>query len=184
MLIKEGQLIKAVELAKIIGITDRHVRNLAKEGIIKKTETGKYLFIESLQGYIRYLETKKEADVNLKDEKIKEEISKIKVDTELKKIRIAELKNQLHDAKIVEEVMNNMLVNLKGKLLSVSNKIAPLVIACDNLGEIQSIIHDSISDTLVELSNYNSDLFKNQKHIEEIEEIEIEIEIEEIIKRE
>ena len=36
MLIKENQIIKATELAKLLGITDRHLRNLANEGVIKK----------------------------------------------------------------------------------------------------------------------------------------------------
>ena len=36
MLIKENQIIKATELAKVLGITDRHLRNLANEGVIKK----------------------------------------------------------------------------------------------------------------------------------------------------
>ena len=52
MLIKENQIIKAIELAKLLGITDRHLRNLANEGVIKKTEKGKYLLLESVRGYI------------------------------------------------------------------------------------------------------------------------------------
>jgi transcriptional regulator, merR family len=172
MLIKEKQIIKSTELAKILGITDRHIRNLANEGVIKKTEKGKYLFIESIQGYIGYLETKNEVDIDLKDEKIKEETKKIKKDIELKSLKIAELKNQLHSAPIIEEVMTNMLVALKGKLLSVSNKLAPAVIACDNLGEIQDIIHSEILDTLEELSEYDPDMFKNKNYIEEDEDIE------------
>lgn len=172
MLIKENQIIKSIELAKILGITDRHVRNLANEGVIKKTEKGKYLFVESIQGYIEYLEMKNEVDIDLKDEKIKEETKKIKKDIELKSLKIAELKNQLHSAPIIEEVMTNMLVALKGKLLSISNKLAPAVIACDNLGEIQDIIHSEILDTLEELSDYDPDMFKNKNYIEEDEELE------------
>ena len=52
MEIKENQVIRVTQLAVLLGITDRHVRNLANEGIIKKTEKGKYLFLESIQGYM------------------------------------------------------------------------------------------------------------------------------------
>ena len=45
MLVKENQIIRVTELAKLLGVTDRHLRNLANEGIIKKTENGKYLFL-------------------------------------------------------------------------------------------------------------------------------------------
>ena len=172
MLIKENQIIKATELAKLLGITDRHLRNLANEGIIKKTEKGKYLFFESVQGYIEYIESKNDADVDLKDEKIREEIKKIKKDTELKALKISELKNQLHPAGVIEEVMTSMLVNIKGKLLSLPNKLAPTVIACDNLGEIQDIILTGISDTLTELSEYSPEMFKSKNYIDEDEDEE------------
>ena len=172
MLIKENQIIKATELAKLLGITDRHLRNLANEGIIKKTEKGKYLFFESVQGYTEYIESKNDADVDLKDEKIREEIKKIKKDTELKALKISELKNQLHPAGVIEEVMTSMLVNIKGKLLSLPNKLAPAVIACDNLGEIQDIILTGISNTLTELSEYSPEMFKSKNYIDEDEDEE------------
>ena len=169
MLIKENQIIKATELAKLLGITDRHLRNLANEGVIKKTEKGKYLLLESVRGYIEYIESKNDVDLNLKDEKIKEEIKKIKKETELK---IKELKNQLHSANIIEKVMTSSLVNLKGRLLSLSNRLAPQLIALDNLGEIQEVIQDSIVEALEELSEYSPELFKNKNFIEEDDEEE------------
>lgn len=172
MLIKENQIIKATELAKLLGITDRHLRNLANEGIIKKTEKGKYLFFESIQGYIEYIESKNDADVDLKDEKIREEIKKIKKDTELKDLKIKELKNQLHPASIIEKVMTDSFMNLKGRLLSLSNRLAPQLIALDNLGEIQEVIQDSILEALEELSEYNPELFKNKNFIEDDDEEE------------
>ena len=172
MLIKENQIIKATELAKLLGITDRHLRNLANEGVIKKTEKGKYLLLESVRGYIEYIESKNDVDLNLKDEKIKEEIKRIKKETELKGLKIKELKNQLHSANIIEKVMTSSLVNLKGRLLSLSNRLAPQLIALDNLGEIQEVIQDSIVEALEELSEYSPELFKNKNFIEEDDEEE------------
>lgn len=85
------------------------------------------------------------------------------------------MKNQLHSADTIKEVMVNMLMNMKGKLLSISNKLAPLIIGMDNLGEIQDAIQSEILESLEELSDYDSELFKSKKFIEideEIEEIE------------
>jgi hypothetical protein len=179
MLVKENQIIKANELAKLLGITDRHLRNLASEGIIKKTEKGKYLFWENVLGYIEYIESKNDVDLNLKDEKIKEEIKRIKKDVELKDLKIKETKNQLHLASIVEKVMTDMLMNIKGKLLSISSKVAPAVIAADNLGEIQDVIQDEIFEVLEELSEYDPDMFKNNKiFIENEEDMEVKVESE------
>ena len=113
------------------------------------------------------MKLKNGTDVDLKDEKIKEETKKIKKDIELKSLRISELKSQLHSAENVKKVMNNMLANIRGKLLALSNKLAPSVIACDNLGEIQDIIHTNILVALDELSNYDAETFKNNILLEE-----------------
>ena len=66
--------------------------------------------------------------------------------------------------------MTVMLTNLKGKMLAVPNKIAPLVVGCDNLGDIQDIVLSSIEDVLLELSEYSPELFKNKNIIFEDEE--------------
>lgn len=171
---EKGNEISGVKLAEILGITDRYVRKLASENVLQKSGTrGKYLLKESIQGFIEYLRGSTSSNTTLKDVKIKKETEKLDKDIELKTIRIAELRNDLHSADIVEKVMTTTLLNLKGKLLSVPNKIAPLVVGCDNLGDIQSIILESIEDTLLELSDYAKELFKNKDvFIEEEDDLE------------
>lgn len=175
MKIEYNQEIKVGILAKLLNISERQVQRLALDGVIIKNDKNKYLFLESIQSYIEYLEEKNNAPKDLKEAKIKEEIERLKKDTELKKLRIQEMKNQLHSADTIKEVMVNMLMNMKGKLLSISNKLAPLIIGMDNLGEIQDAIQSEILESLEELSDYDSELFKSKKFIdidEEIEEIE------------
>lgn len=171
MEIKEKQKIKAVQLAKVLNITDRQIRNLANDNVIIK-EKGAYLFLESIHSYINYLKTINDGDANLKDIKLKKETEKLSKDIELKSIKIAELKNTLHSAEIVEKVMTDMLLNLKGKLLSVPNKVSPLLLGIDNLGDIQEIILNAIQDTLDEISGYTPELFKNKNVVidDEVEE--------------
>ena len=174
-MIKENVTTTSTELANLFGVSDRHIRDLAVEGYIVRTERGKYYLFESIKGYIKYLEDRNSAPADVKEAKIKEEIERLKKDTELKKLRIQEMKNQLHSADTIKEVMVNMLMNMKGKLLSISNKLAPLIIGMDNLGEIQDAIQSEILESLEELSDYDSELFKSKKFIEideEIEEIE------------
>ena len=167
----KDNLVSSPELAEIFGVTDRYIRILAKDEVVKKSGTrGKYLLIESIKGFIEFLRESSSADVDLKEAKLKKETEKIAKDIELKTIKISELKNELHSAEIVKKVMTVMLTNLKGKLLAVPNKIAPLVVGCDNLGDIQDIVLSSIEDVLLELSEYSPELFKNKNIILEDEE--------------
>ena len=162
----KNNLVSSLKLAEIFGVTDRYIRKLAKENIVKKSGTrGKYMLAESVKGFIEFLRESSSANIDLKDAKLKKETEKITKDIELKSLKISELKNELHSAEIVKKVMTTMLTNLKGKLLAVPNKIAPLVVACDNLGDIQDIVLSSIEDVLLELSDYNPELFKNKNII-------------------
>ena len=167
------KIVSSPELAEMFGVSDRYIRMLAQEGIVKKSgNRGKYLLVESVKGFVEFIREQNSADVDLKDTKLKKETEKIEKDIELKAIKISELKNELHSADIVRKVMTVMLTNLKGKLLAVPNKIAPLVVGCDNLGDIQDIVLSSIEDVLLELSEYNPELFKNKNIILEEEEVE------------
>ena len=167
----KDNLVSSPELAELFGVTDRYIRMLAQGGIVKKSgNRGKYLLVESVKGFIEFIKEQNSADVDLKDSKLKKETEKIEKDIELKSIKISELKNELHSADIVRKVMTVMLTNLKGKLLAVPNKIAPLVVGCDNLGDIQDIVLSSIEDVLLELSDYSPELFKNKNVILEDEE--------------
>ena len=175
MVVKEGQIVRAMDLAKMLGVSDRHIRDLANENVVKKTAQGKYLLLESVRGYIEYLKSRNDADISLKDEKIKEETKRIIKDTEIKELKIKELKNQLHSADVIEKVMTDSLMNMKGKLLSLSNKLAPQIIALDNLGEIQDVIQDGIFEALEELSEYNPEMFRSKNFVEDDEEEEMEV---------
>ena len=175
MVVKEGQIVRAMDLAKMLGVSDRHIRDLANENVVKKTAQGKYLLLESVRGYIEYLKSRNDADISLKDEKIKEETKRIIKDTEIKELKIKELKNQLHSVDVIEKVMTDSLINMKGKLLSLSNKLAPQIIALDNLGEIQDVIQDGIFEALEELSEYNPEMFRSKNFVEDDEEEEMEV---------
>ena len=175
MVVKEGQIVRAMDLAKMLGVSDRHIRDLANENVVKKTAQGKYLLLESVRGYIEYLKSRNDADISLKDEKIKEETKRIIKDTEIKELKIKELKNQLHSADVIEKVMTDSLINMKGKLLSLSNKLAPQIIALDNLGEIQDVIQDGIFEALEELSEYNPEMFRSKNFVEDDEEEGMEV---------
>ena len=116
----KDNLVSSPELAELFGVTDRYIRMLAKDEIVKKSGTrGKYLLAESVKGFIAFLRESSSVDVDLKEVKLKKETEKIAKDIELKAIKISELKNELHSADIVRKVMTVMLTNLKGKLFKI-----------------------------------------------------------------
>lgn len=157
---------KLKELAKVIGLSERHLQRLSQEGIIKKNDKGKYLLYESIRSYINYLKEIESTPQQLQEEKLKNEIEYLKTRDRKENIKIKILEADLHEASDVKRVMNNIISGFKGQLQTIPNKLAPLVIGIDNLGEIQEIITNNINSVLLELSEYDRSKFlKNKEYV-------------------
>lgn len=168
-------VVSSTVLANAFGLTNRRIRQLAEEGVIKKVSHGRYNFVESVQKYIIYLrtntelkETKTEEEVNYdKEHALLEKAKREKAELELKVMR-----GELHLAEDVEQVMNDMLANFRGKILSMPSKLSPMLVARDNVNNIQDIIEKNCFEVLDELKDYDTKEFYKDKYIdfEEIEE--------------
>lgn len=157
---------KLKELAKVIGLSERHLQRLSQEGIIKKNDKGKYLLYESIRSYINYLKEIESTPQQLQEEKLKNEIEYLKTRDRKENIKIKILEADLHEASDVKRVMNNIISGFKGQLQTIPYKLAPLVIGIDNLGEIQEIITNNINSVLLELSKYDRSKFlKNKEYV-------------------
>ena len=157
---------KLKELAKVIGLSERHLQRLSQEGIIKKNDKGKYLLYESIRSYINYLKEIESTPQQLQEEKLKNEIEYLKTRDRKENIKIKILEADLHEASDVKRVMNNIISGFKGQLQTIPYKLAPLVIGIDNLGEIQEIITNNINSVLLELSEYDRSKFlKNREYV-------------------
>ena len=165
------EVIKVRELAEILGLSERQVQRLAKDGVIKKNDKGKYLFYKSIRNYIDYLRELESTPQQLQEEKLKNEIDYLKTRDRKENIKIKILEADLHEANDVKRVMNNIIAGFKGQLQTIPYKLAPLIIGVENLGELQEIISDNINSILKELSEYDRNKFiKNKEYIIEDDE--------------
>lgn len=162
-------------LAKAFGITDRRIRQLAKEGVLEKAGHGRYNFIKSVQNYIVYLranselkESKNEEEVNYeKEHALLEKAKREKAELELKV-----MKGELHLAEDVQTVMNDMLANFRSRILSMPSKLAPMLVSNNDVKSIQQIIQTNCFEALEELKNYDPKDFYNDKYIDYGDEAE------------
>ena len=65
------------------------------------------------------------------------------------------MKKELHYAVDVEEFLTNMLVYFKSHLLSLPQKVAPLVQGEEDIRNIQDILEKEVFEVLDELTEYD-----------------------------
>jgi phage terminase Nu1 subunit (DNA packaging protein) len=157
--------VNAKTMAKIMDLSERRINQLVSDGVIVKESDGQY---NVMQVIIDYYKNKSgvEAGINYDQEHALHEKAK----REKAEMINAKLKGQLHDAKDVEQVMTNMLVTFRSKMLGLPYKLAPKLVRQKSVNIISSVLDKEIKDALLELSEYDPALFTSE--IEGVEDEE------------
>lgn len=179
----ESLAVSSTTLGKILNLSERRVRGLAELGVFEKIKRGQYKLVENIQKYIVYIKTNSEAgevenDAGLDLEKERALHERIK--REQSELKLAAMKGEMHKSEDVERVMNDMLSNFRSKLLSLPSKVSPLLIAREEIGEIQEILQKEVLETLQELANYDPAAFYGEDYINYEDEDEQYMEGEEV----
>lgn len=148
------------ELGAILGITARRIRQLRDEyglfekGLTQGKKSKNYCLEKCVPEYINYkLEAEVQQGTSIIKEKEQAEHEQIKKKISILKLR--RLKRELHEADDVEEFLTGMLINFKNRLLSVPQKVAPLVLAESDVNKIIELLEKEIFEALEELSEYD-----------------------------
>jgi phage terminase Nu1 subunit (DNA packaging protein) len=142
------------DLSKVLGITQRRVQQLETDDVLSKNADGKFELSKNIQLYYTWkLQPSSNADYDM--EKALHEKAK----REKAEMINAKVKGQLHDAKDVEQVMTNMLVNFRSKMLGLPSRIASKLVRQKSINIINHELDKAIKEALEELSEYEPEMF-------------------------
>ena len=147
-------------ISQLLKLTERRIQQLAKDEVIPKAQRGEYEMIPCVHGYIDYLKAKIGREFTAEDLAInRNRLIKAQAD-------LAEIEKQKQEGELIakDEVKKNwlsILTVIKSKLLSMPNKVAPVVMTYKNVNEVKLILKDKIYDTLHEIAG--ADLTQDDK---------------------
>mgnify|MGYP001037755658 FL=1 len=161
--------VNSAALEKIIGVSDRRIRQLAEEHIIIRAAKGRYKLMDSITNYILTLKVQMEAnnaesvdgEIDLEEEKaiherVKRHISELKLQT---------MRGELHKSEDVERVMMDMLASVRAKLLSMPTKLAPILVSRSEIDFVRNTINREVMEALNELKDYNPKEFYSDEYV-------------------
>ena len=141
-----------VAISKLLKLTERRVQQLAKDGIIPKAERGKYELVSSVHGYVDFLKAKAGGEFTA-EEVIKNKNKLLKAKAELAEIEKMKATGELIPKEEVKKTWLEIINKVKQKLLSIPNKVAPVVVTYKNTNEIKLILKDKLYEALYEISS-------------------------------
>lgn len=154
---ENSKVVSTKEISEILGLSDRRIRQLENEGALVKIAHGKFHLPDSIQRYIEFIKEQSEPDEETdyyKERALLTRANRQKAEMELKIIQ-----GEVHRSEDVEKVMNDMLGAFRSRTLVIPNKISPLLIAQTEVEVVKSIIKKAIHEALLELSDYDPQVF-------------------------
>ena len=149
-------------IAKLLKLTERRVQQLAKDDIIPKAERGKYDLISSVHGYIDFLKAKAGGDFTAEDV-IKNKNKLMKAKAEIAEIEKMKATGELIPKQEVKNTWLELINKVKQKLLTIPNKVAPIIVSIKNTNEIKLILQDKLYEALYEISSDDRGVAKNNE---------------------
>lgn len=154
MLTKDNKIIMTTkELAELFDISVRRIQQIIKALTLEPYKRGSYDLKTFLSSYLKYNMTYSDEDVDYAKEKALHERSK----REISQIELAVKKNNLHSSEDIKEIWGKLLSNFKTKILNIPIRVAPKLIAQEELGIIQQILKDECYEVLEALASSDID---------------------------
>lgn len=164
------------ELAEYLGLSDRRIRVLAKEGIVHKTKPARYDLKKSVNGYINFIkDTKKEEKQGIEKIKLAREAEGLMHD-KLKKrkteLQVMQIEKEMIFTKDVITIWTDFAAMVKSKLLNMPTKLAPQLTGIEDTAAIKKAITSEVVEALNEISDFDINKFEKNLNFDENEDAE------------
>ena len=157
--------ISTSELAVVLGLTGRRIRQLAEDGILEKVKDGKFKLPDAVQKYISYVSSKSDDVSKTEQEKLNAEVAIKKSKAVVAALEAKELRGKMHRAEDVSAMTEDLIYTIRGALLSLPGRLSVDIAAVDTPAECSEIIRKEVYKAMKELSEYQYD---PQKYAERV----------------
>jgi len=150
-------------IAKLFMVSDRRVQQLVKMGIVPKNDHGRYELVPAVQGYVRYLQERAQGRPGAPEDYHQEKSRLVKLQADKAQLEVEELAGTLVRADDVKREWEEMLGDMKGRLLGLPSKAAPIVAPQTHPGEVLGVLEDLVNEALQELYEYGDETAKREE---------------------
>ncbi|WAK79573.1 terminase small subunit [Clostridium phage Saumur] len=146
-------------------MTERNVRTLRDKGVLTEYKPGLYDLQTATHQYINFLR-KKNPDAEEKVDYITERAKLVRAKRESQELELQLRKNKVHTTEDVEQVMTDMLIRFKTRLMAIPAKLSPILAKKTEQTEIFKLMKSAVDEALEELADFDT-AFGEEKRSEE-----------------
>jgi len=142
-------------IARLLDLSERRVQQLSREGVIPRSDRGRYELVGAVQGYIRYLRDRS-LDVGVISIDVARQ-RKTAAEAEMAEIELARARADVVAIDDVQKQWDAILSGVRTRMLAVPTKVAPMVAVESDQSLVKEMIADGVHTALGELAAGLSD---------------------------
>lgn len=156
------------ELACVLGITGRNLRQLVEDGQLEKSD-GHFLLCESVQRYVAFKSRKEKDDEEQRLDKARRtaEVTLRASKAQIAKLEADELRGKMHRSEDVAAMTEDLIYTVRGSLMALPGRLAVDVAAAATPAEAAEIIRKEVHALMRELANYEYSPEKYEERVRE-----------------
>lgn len=161
--------VSTTELACVLGITGRRIRQLTEDGDLDKVERGRFNLCDSVQRYIELLSRREMSknDATLEKAKKQAEVTLKASKARIAKMEADELQGKMHRSEDVAALTEDLIYTIRGSLMALPGRLAVNVADVDTAAEAAELIRKEVFEVMKELSEYQYDPQKYEERVRE-----------------
>lgn len=159
------KLYTSAAVARRLDMTERNVRMLRDKGVLTECRPGLYNIDEATRQYINFCVRRTQRQ---KKGRLQHGTGKIGQSEEGSTgTGIANEENEVHTSEDVEQVMSDMLIRFKTRLMAIPAKLSPIMAKKTDQTDIFQTMKTAVDEALEELSDFNTAFGEESKKNEE-----------------
>ena len=161
--------VSTTELACVLGITGRCIRQLAEDGQLEKVSKGRFLLCDSVQRYfaLKSKEAKDDDEQKLEKARRTAEVTLRGSKARIAKMEADELRGKMHRSEDVAAMTEDLIYTMRGALMALPGRLAVDVAVVKKPAEAAEIIRKEVHAIMRELANYRYDPEKYEERVRE-----------------
>lgn len=160
-------LVSTTELACVLGVTGRRIRQMVEDGQLAKESQGRFKLCDAVRQYIEFRDRQKKDDDALDMEKLEEEVRLKRAKATMAQLEVEELQGKMHRSEDVAAMTEDLIYAIRGALLALPGRLAMDVAAVNTPAEAAQLIRKELFTVMDDLANYKYDPAKYEERVRE-----------------
>jgi phage terminase Nu1 subunit (DNA packaging protein) len=143
-------------IAKLLDLTDRRVQQLTSEGVIPKTERGRYELVPAVRGYVRYLRDRSIGKDGAVTPDIASERARLtREQADKMAMENAKARGELIPTPLVQKSIERAFSAFGSRIDAIPRKAVPRLKGCSGDAAREKVLREMIREALHELSAFD-----------------------------